>query len=109
MHNNNIYFIEDQFPKCSFKGCDLFLEPTNRFNCYHCKKIYCSEHIFIYKHECISIKKNDIEKINNISPIHPKCSLNECKIRMDLCNRFTCKKCGKVFCATHRIDFNHGC
>ncbi len=103
----NKLFDLEQYPKCNYIYCNLYLQTSNRFKCFHCNKVYCSEHSLIYNHKCPKI---DSEKSNNTTfekIILPKCSFKECNVKMDLCNRFKCQKCEKIYCSSHRIDFTH--
>lgn len=109
----NKSFDFNQHPKCTFINCNMYLQKSNQFKCFHCEAVFCSEHILIFNHKCSKIENNKKEELKDTKSfekiIHPKCSFNECNIKMDLCNRFTCTKCNKVYCVSHRIDFTHNC
>ena len=105
----NKSFNLDKLPCCSFKDCNLHLILSNQFNCLKCKNLYCSEHIILFNHNCSSLLENINNKEIPELIIHPKCSLSSCNIKMDLCNRFKCEKCVKLYCMSHRHDFSHNC
>ncbi len=104
----NKSFNLDELPPCSLKDCTNRLLISNQFKCHNCKLIFCSEHSSIYHHNCI-YQQNQINLPLPEQIIHPKCSLKSCNVKMDLCNRFTCKYCENIYCATHRHDFSHSC
>ncbi len=106
----NKYLNLNKLPSCSYSNCNLPLILSNQFYCSKCKDIFCSEHLHSFNHKCkyeninINMNNQDSEII-----IHPKCSLNSCSVKMDLCNRFKCLLCDKLYCMSHRHDFSHSC
>ena len=39
----------------------------------------------------------------------PVCFDDECLMHLEIQNRFKCVKCLNIFCAEHRLQFNHKC
>ncbi len=104
----NQSFNLDKLPLCSFQYCNLPLLLSNQFNCLKCNNIYCSEHLTTFNHKCKSLVVKENKEI--LEPIiHPKCSLKNCSIKMDLCNRYKCEECKNLYCMSHRHDFSHNC
>ncbi len=105
-----LHKIDDKLPSCSYSNCNLPLILSNQFYCSKCKDIFCSEHLHSFNHKC-KYENININMNNQYSEIiiHPKCSLNSCSVKMDLCNRFKCLLCDKLYCMSHRHDFSHSC
>lgn len=99
-------FDLNSFPKCQYSHCHLPLQVQNRFPCPHCSLLFCSEHLLSFRHQCTEVPQ---ETKSHTQIIHPKCSFSKCYQKMDLCNRFTCHVCKKVYCMAHRHDFSHSC
>lgn len=99
----------DKFPLCSLRICLAQLEIQNRFKCQKCSQIFCCEHRIDFKHNCPSIKSN-VQLCTPIKNIEiNKCSHVNCKCKLTEINKFNCKKCNKLFCSSHRLDFEHNC
>ena len=104
---NNGFLDIDKFPRCFKEGCFEHLEIQNRFKCHKCLRIFCSQHRIDFNHECPFIKTNNF--VSNKKNYKQLCSLSSCNCILTEINKFTCKKCNKNYCISHRIDFVHKC
>ena len=99
----------DKFPICFKETCLTLLEIQNRFTCFKCLKVFCSEHRIDFNHDCPSKINND----NNNNFITQKqftvCSLTKCNCKLTEINKFKCNICNKEYCISHRPDFVHQC
>ena len=99
----------DKFPVCFLNNCLTQLEIQNRFKCQKCSQLYCCDHRIDFKHNCPSIKTN-VQLCTPIKNIQiNKCSDANCNCKLTEINKFNCNKCHKLFCASHRLDFEHKC
>ena len=106
--NNNIIEF-DKFPTCSLNNCITRLEIQNRFKCQKCSQLFCCEHRIDFKHNCPSLKSN-VQLCTEIKPPKiNKCSATNCKCKLTEINKFNCNQCNKLFCASHRLNFEHKC
>jgi hypothetical protein len=122
---------------CQFIGCNQrdFLP----FNCKFCSKLLCSEHHNPNKHNCTNIdvlditsvecpicsktvKFNKLQDSNEAWDMHyvNDCSKTQevvkqvkkcvtCYVKLGVSNTFTCPKCKKQTCLSHRDTFEHEC
>ncbi len=99
----------DKFPTCSLNNCITRLEIQNRFKCQKCSQLFCCEHRIDFKHNCMSLKLN-VQLCTEIKPPKiNKCSELNCKCKLTEINKFNCNQCNKLFCASHRLNFEHNC
>jgi hypothetical protein len=107
--SNKSFSELDKFPVCSLNNCLTHLEIQNRFKCQKCSQLYCCEHRIDFKHNCPAIKTN-VQNCTLIKNIQlNKCSEVNCSCKLTEINKFNCKQCNKLFCASHRLEFEHKC
>ena len=101
--------MEIELENCKEENCIISLNLSNRYYCSKCKLCFCNKHIFEFAHICIKEDNGKDDKLPPIKVVHPKCCLDECLVKMNLSNRFECRKCNKIYCMSHRHDFSHKC
>ncbi len=100
----------EKFPTCMESNCAQHLELQNRFKCNKCLQVFCCTHRLDFTHNCSSLKKTKNETLEQVSyVVLPKCAEVGCRCKLTSINKFTCNKCYKTYCMTHRLDFVHKC
>ncbi|KJP88806.1 hypothetical protein AK88_01496 [Plasmodium fragile] len=127
-------YFSDFARKCDMDGCRYhdFLP----FKCEYCLLSFCELHRNIQDHACANSKAADLKKVvlcdycNGVLPdkegeienhVNHKCTFKKKKKSLVMCgkkgcktvlndiNNYTCKKCKKNFCLSHRYFDTHGC
>lgn len=81
---------------CSLKECNR--QDYLPFQCKYCKKFYCLEHRFPFKHYC-----SELEKTKNKIPIPTRKTKNYCVVcKKDTKIEMKCVMCQKNTCLVHR-------
>lgn len=103
---SNTFSELDKFPQCCKPNCLLHLEIQDRFKCNKCSQIFCGDHRIDFKHNCPNLDRVNLCK--PVSKIYERCSEATCNNKL-VYVKFHCSSCDKLFCASHRLNFEHKC